>query len=66
MLIASGADISVVQEVLGHTDIRTARIYVDVAKKTQREAFDRALSALTDGNLAALLQPNAATRELKG
>ncbi|MEU5945099.1 tyrosine-type recombinase/integrase [Micromonospora sp. NPDC047465] len=62
MLVASGADISVVQEVLGHTDIKTTRIYVDVAKKTQREAMDRAVSALMDGNLAALLQPNSATQ----
>ncbi|XTZ17085.1 tyrosine-type recombinase/integrase [Micromonospora echinospora] len=61
MLIASGADISVVQEVLGHTQISTSRIYVDVAKKTQREAVDRAVSALLDGNLAALLQPKGAT-----
>lgn len=61
MLVASGADISVVQELLGHTDIKTARIYVDVAKKTQREAVDRVVSALMDGNLAALLQRDGAT-----
>ncbi|MEU4367517.1 tyrosine-type recombinase/integrase [Micromonospora chersina] len=62
MLVAAGADISVVQEVLGHTQISTSRIYVDVAKKTQREAVDRAVSALMDGNLAALLQPKDATQ----
>lgn len=61
MLIASGADISVVQEVLGHTDIKTSRIYVDVAKKTQREALERAMSAVMDGNLGVLLQPFGAT-----
>ncbi|WKU03717.1 tyrosine-type recombinase/integrase [Micromonospora sp. HUAS LYJ1] len=66
MLIASGADISVVQEVLGHTQISTSRIYVDVAKKTQREAVDRAVSALMDGNLAALLQPKGATQTPPG
>lgn len=62
MLVASGTDISVVQDILGHTQIATARIYVDVAQKTKREAVDRAVSALMDGNLAALLQPNAATQ----
>jgi integrase len=61
MLVASGTDISVVQEILGHTQISTTRIYVDVAKRTQREAVDRAVSALMDGNLAALLQPKGAT-----
>ncbi|MFI1197741.1 tyrosine-type recombinase/integrase [Micromonospora sp. NPDC020750] len=61
MLVASGADISVVQEMLGHTQISTTRIYVDVAQKTKREAVDRAVSALMDGNLAALLQRDAAT-----
>jgi integrase len=66
MLVASGADISVVQDLLGHTDIKTARIYVDVAKKTQREALDRAVSALMDGNLAALLQPKGATQQPSG
>lgn len=65
MLIASGADISVVQEVLGHTDIKTSRIYVDVAKKTQREALDRAMSAVMEGNLAVLLQPFGATSSPK-
>ncbi|MFG3419955.1 hypothetical protein ACIBTZ_11345 [Micromonospora sp. NPDC049460] len=29
---------------------------------TQREALDRAVSALMEGNLAALLQPNSATQ----
>jgi integrase len=63
MAIAAGADISVVQDMLGHTQISTTRIYVDVAKKTQREALDRAVSALMDGNLAALLQPKGATQQ---
>ncbi|WBB73259.1 tyrosine-type recombinase/integrase [Micromonospora sp. WMMD1128] len=61
MLVASGTDISVVQDILGHTQISTARIYVDVAQKTKREAVDRAVSALMDGNLAALLQRDGAT-----
>jgi len=61
MLVASGTDISVVQELLGHTQISTTRIYVDVAQKTKREAVDRAVSALMDGNLAALLQRDSAT-----
>lgn len=65
-MIASGSNISVVQEVLGHTDIKTTRIYVDVAKKTQREALDRAMSALIEGNLSVLLQPNGATRRPEG
>lgn len=65
-LVASGTDISVVQEILGHTQISTTRIYVDVARKTQREALDRAVSALMDGNLAALLQRDSATGKAKG
>lgn len=62
VLVASGTDISVVQEILGHTQISTTRIYVDVAQRTKREAVDRAVSALIDGNLAALLQPSSATQ----
>jgi site-specific recombinase XerD len=41
LLVATGADISVVQEVLGHTDIRTTRGYADVAAELKREAVDR-------------------------
>lgn len=61
MLVASGTDISVVQDILGHTQISTTRIYVDVAQQTKREAVDRAVAALMDGDLAALLQRDRAT-----
>lgn len=66
VMVASGTDISVVQDILGHTQISTTRIYVDVAQKTKREALDRAVSAVMEGNLAALLQPNAATPSTPG
>ncbi|MET8229669.1 tyrosine-type recombinase/integrase [Micromonospora sp. NPDC005298] len=61
MMVASGTDTRIVQEILGHTQITTTQIYVDVAQKVKREAVDRAVSALMDGNLAALLQRDAAT-----
>ena len=61
MLVASGTDIRIVQEILGHTQITTSQIYVDVAAEVKKQAVDRAVSALMDGNLAALLQRDSAT-----
>lgn len=61
MLVASGTDISVVQELLGHTQVTTTKIYVDVATKVKAEAVDRAVAALMKGDLAALLQRGSAT-----
>jgi len=60
LMVATGTDISVVQEMLGHADIRVTRQYVDVAKELKREAVDRVAAALFDGQLAALLQPSSA------
>jgi site-specific recombinase XerD len=61
MLLATGTDIAVVQELLGHSDIRVTRGYTDVAKKLKEQAVTRIASALLDGDLAALLQRAAAT-----
>ncbi|MEU7771264.1 tyrosine-type recombinase/integrase [Micromonospora taraxaci] len=66
MMVASGTDTRIVQEILGHTQITTTQVYVDVAQKVKREAVDRAVSALMDGNLAALLQRDAATERPQG
>ncbi|MEH1026528.1 tyrosine-type recombinase/integrase [Micromonospora profundi] len=66
MMVASGTDTRIVQEILGHTQITTTQIYVDMAQKVKREAVDRAVSALMDGNLAALLQRDAATERPNG
>jgi integrase len=61
LMIATGTDISVVQEVLGHTDIRTTRGYVDIANDLKQQAVNRVAAALFDGALAGLLQPSTAT-----
>jgi hypothetical protein len=50
-----------VQAILGHARITTTQIYTDVATEVKREAVDRAMAALLDGNLAALLQRDGAT-----
>ena len=36
-LIEEGADISCVQEILGHSSIKTTRIYIHVSAKMQAE-----------------------------
>lgn len=59
MLVASGTDISIVQEILGHSDIRVTRGYVDVAADLKREAVQRVTEALMDGDLRALLRAPA-------
>lgn len=61
MLIASGTEISVVQELAGHTDIRTARGYVEIAAEMKRQAVARVAEALLDGDLRTLLQASPAS-----
>lgn len=61
MMLATGTDIRIVQEILGHSRITTTQIYTDVAQDVKRQAVDRAMAALMDGNLAALLQRDGAT-----
>jgi len=60
-LLAARADISVAQEILGHSDIRQTRQYVDVAKELKENAVNAIAAAVLDGILAALLQPGSAT-----
>jgi site-specific recombinase XerD len=61
LLIAGGTDISVVQELLGHADIRTARGYIDVAAEQKRAAAERIADMVLNGDLAQLLQRSPAT-----
>lgn len=63
MMLATGTDIRVVQELLGHTKITTTQIYTDVAANVKREAVDRAVAALMDGQLSVLLQRDGATEQ---
>ncbi|MGW3895010.1 tyrosine-type recombinase/integrase [Micromonospora profundi] len=69
MMVASGTDTRIVQEILGHTQITTTQIYVDMAQKVKREAVDRAVSALMDGAWRrycnAMLQRSARTADLR-
>lgn len=44
LMIANGADISIVQKLLRHNDIRTTLRYAHVAEKTLREKYDRCLT----------------------
>jgi site-specific recombinase XerD len=46
VLLALGVKIEVVQELLGHSDIRLTRGYAKVASRMAREATDRIGSAL--------------------
>lgn len=66
LLVATGTDISVVQEVLGHADIRTTRGYTDVAATLKAEAVDRLSRVLFGGALEGLLQPSTATQRPRG
>ena len=42
LAIAAGADVKMVQAMLGHADLGTTEIYTRVAQDHIREAFDRA------------------------
>jgi integrase len=65
LLLATGADITTVQDTLGHADIRTARGYVEPAEELQREAAARLADALFSGQLAHLLSRNPLTAEAR-
>jgi len=53
-LLANGADLSTVQELLGHSDIRVTRGYADVAQEAKREALTRASDALVQQSRATV------------
>lgn len=55
-MVASGTDIRVVQEILGHSHINVTAGYADAGQEVKRQAVDRIASALMDGQLTALLQ----------
>jgi integrase len=65
LLVAAGTDISVAQEVLGHTDIRTTRGYTDVAAELKRQAVERYANLLFGGALDALVQQPGATAQAR-
>lgn len=44
MMIANGADIRIVQEILRHRDIRTTLRYAHVSDKTKREKYEQCLT----------------------
>jgi integrase/recombinase XerD len=43
IMIANGADLRTVQEVLRHRDIRTTLRYAHVSDKTKREKYEKCL-----------------------
>ncbi|MER7002255.1 tyrosine-type recombinase/integrase [Dactylosporangium sp. NPDC000555] len=61
LLIAMGADISVVQDLLGHADIRTTRGYVGPAEDLQREAVKKLAEAMFTNEAFLMLARQAAT-----
>ncbi len=63
-LLVSQADIAIVQEILGHTNIGVTKQYVDVAREIKQNAINDLASAIFNGDLAKLLQPKAATKTI--
>jgi integrase len=63
LLVASGTDIRVVQEVLGHARITTTQRYVDPSEDMKRQAVTRLGQMLMSGQveLSLLRPPGAAT-----
>lgn len=57
LMVATGTDISIVQEMLRHATIQTTRGYVDVAADMKRQAVEKVAASLFDGALADLLRP---------
>ena len=46
-LLRKGADIRVVQLLLGHEDIDTTRLYLRLVKEDYKRAYDKAFPAIT-------------------
>lgn len=66
LMTATGTDIAIVQETLGHSNIATTKGYVDVALSVKGEAVERAMAAIMDGRLTELLQRDGATGKPAG
>jgi integrase len=66
LLIATGTDISVVQDTMGHGDVRTTRGYVVPAEALQRQAQARLAAALFSGELTAVLAAAQASQTVAG
>lgn len=63
LMLATGTDIRVIQEILGHSRITVTERYVDVAEGIKKEAVDRVAALLFSGQLQGLLQPQGAQKE---
>jgi integrase len=62
LMVATGTDVTVVQEVLRHASVETARVYVDVASDMKRQAVERVAALLFDGALGDLLRTSTAPK----
>jgi site-specific recombinase XerD len=56
-MLALGIKIEVVQEILGHVDIRTTRGYTQVASEMARDATERMGTALLKSGMLPELHP---------